>query len=68
MNSFATVGAVVFAIIAIIHLLFIAGWEIVVTGFSVPVWWSAPGSITFASLALMLWREARATPNELRRK
>jgi len=29
-----------------------------VTGFVVPVWWSAPGFFIAGGLALMVWREA----------
>ena len=46
---------------AIVHLLRVVfGWEIVVTGYVVPVWWSAIGLVVAGGLALMLWREARA--------
>jgi hypothetical protein len=32
---------------------------VVVAGFVVPVWWSLPGFVIAAALALGLWREAR---------
>jgi hypothetical protein len=60
MKPFTTIAVVVLTVIAFVHLLrSIAGWEIVVTGFAIPVWWSVPGCIIFAGLAVMLWREAR---------
>jgi hypothetical protein len=34
------------------------GWGVVVTGFAVPVWWSAPIVVIFADWRLV-WREAR---------
>ena len=48
------------SIIAVVHLLrLVAGWEVTVAGFIVPVWWSAPGFIVAKGLAFMLWRKAR---------
>ena len=59
MKPIAAIAAAIFAIIAIIHLLRIfADWEIVITGFVVPIWWSAPAFVVTAALALMLEREA----------
>ena len=59
MKPFATAAAGIFAAIAIIHLIRIfTEWEIVVIGFVVPIWWSAPIFIATAALALMLEREA----------
>jgi len=60
MKPFTATAVVVLTIVAVIHLLrLLAGWEVVVSGFVVPVWWSAPGCIVAAGLAFMLWREAR---------
>ena len=60
MKPFTTIAVAVFTLVAIAHLsrLF-AGWEVVVTGFVVPVWWSAGGLVVAGGLALMVWREAR---------
>ena len=60
MKPYTATAVVIFTIIAIVHLhrLFV-GWGIVIAGFAVPVWWSAPGVIIPAGLAFMLWREAR---------
>jgi hypothetical protein len=61
MKPFTAAAIAIFALIAAIHLhrLF-TGWEIILNGFVVPVWWSAPGCIVAGALAFMLWREARA--------
>ena len=63
MKPFTTITVCVFAAIAIVHLLrLLGGWEVVVTGFVVPVWWSAPGFFIAGGLALMVWREAGTRP------
>ena len=60
MKPFTMIAAAVLALVAIVHLLrLIADWEVVVNGFVVPVWFSAPGLIVAAGLAIMVWREAR---------
>jgi hypothetical protein len=60
MKPFTTIAVVVFAVIAVVHVLrLFAGWEVVVSGFVIPVWWSVPGFIIAGGLALMVWREAR---------
>ena len=59
MKPFSTIAAVFLALIAIIHLLrLFAGWEVVVAGFVIPVWWSAFGFVVPGGLGLMVWREA----------
>lgn len=60
MKPFTTIAVALFALIALLHLLrLFAGWEIVVVGYVVPVWFSLPGLIIAGGLALMVWREAR---------
>lgn len=60
MKPFTTIAIVIFALIAIAHLIrLFAGWEITVVGFVIPVWWSALGLIIAGGLALMVWREAQ---------
>ena len=60
MKPFTLTAVVVLTLVALIHLLrLVTGWDIVVTGFAVPVWWSAPVVVIFAGLALLVWREAR---------
>ena len=53
-------SSLVLALVALVHLFrLFAGWSVVVTGFAVPLWWSAPIVVIFAGLALLVWREAR---------
>jgi len=61
MKPFTTIAVAIFALMAIVHLLRLAfGWEVVVTGYVIPVWWSAIGIVVAGGLALMVWREAHA--------
>jgi hypothetical protein len=60
MKPFTTIAVVLLAVIAVVHLLrLFTGWEVIVSGFTVPVWWSAFGLVVAGGLALMVWREAR---------
>jgi hypothetical protein len=60
MKPFTAIAVALLALIAVIHLLrLLAGWQVVVTGFVVPVWWSGLGFVIAGGLALMVWREAR---------
>jgi hypothetical protein len=60
MKPFTAIAVAIFTLMAIVHLLRLAfGWEVVVTGFVIPVWWSAIGIVVTGGLALMVWREAR---------
>ena len=59
MKPFIPTAVAVLACIAVVHLFrLFTGWELVVNGFVVPVWWSAPIMIIFAGLAFLVWREA----------
>ena len=61
MKPFTTIAVAIFALMANVHLLWLAlGWEVVVTGDVIPVWWSAIGIVVAGGLALMVWREAHA--------
>ncbi len=61
MKPFTTIAVAIFTLMAIVHLLRLAfGWEVVVTGYVIPVWWSAIGIVVAGGLALMVWREAHA--------
>ena len=58
MKPFTKVAIAVFSLVAILHLLrLVFGWEVIVVGFTVPVWLSAIGFIIAAGLAFLLWRE-----------
>jgi len=60
MKVFTAIAVAIFAIIAVAHLLrLFTGLQISVSGFNIPVWWSAPAFIIAAGLAFMLWREGR---------
>ena len=60
MKPFTTIAVALFATIAVVHLLrLFAGWEVIVIGFVVPVWFSLPGLIIAGGLAVMVRREAR---------
>jgi hypothetical protein len=57
-KPFTIVAVALLALIAVVHLLrLFVGWEVVVTGFAIPVWWSAIGLVIAGGLALMVWRE-----------
>jgi hypothetical protein len=60
MKPFTAIAVVIFTLMAIVHLIrLFAGWEVVVGGFVIPLWWSALGLVIAGGLALMVWREAR---------
>ena len=60
MKPFTAIAAVVFALMAFVHLLrLFVGWDVTVAGIGVPVWISLPVLIACAGLALMLFREGR---------
>ena len=60
MKPFTTIAVALFTLIAVVHLLrLFAGWQVIVVGFAIPVWWSAIGLVVAGALALMVWREAR---------
>jgi len=60
MKPFATIAAVVFSIIAVVHLLrLFFHWQLTINGMLVPIWVSIPGFIITGVLAFMLLREAK---------
>jgi uncharacterized membrane protein YjjB (DUF3815 family) len=59
MKPFSIVAAVVFALVALVHLLrLVYGWEVTLAGWVVPLWVSVVGLIVAGGLAAMVWREA----------
>lgn len=61
MKPFSKIAAAVLSIMAMVHFLrLFVGWEVTVSGFVVPVWWSGIGLVVTGGLALMVWRESRA--------
>ena len=60
MKPFTTIAAVIFAVIALVHVLrLLLDWEVTVSGMVIPMWASAAGLVIAAGLAVMLLREAR---------
>lgn len=60
MRPFTVVAAIIFAIVALVHLLrLIFGWEVTVNGAAMPMWASVAGIVIAAGLAIMLWRESQ---------
>jgi uncharacterized membrane protein len=61
MKPFTTLAAIVFALIALIHLYrLIRPFEVVVHGMIVPQWVSIAGLVVAGTLAFMLRRESRS--------
>lgn len=60
MKPVTTLGAAVFGLVAVAHLLrLIFNWEITIDGISIPYWVSVLGLVIAAILSAMLFREAR---------
>jgi hypothetical protein len=58
-RPFSTIAAVVFAVVAVLQLLrFSLRWEVLVNGWSIPLWASVIAFLVAATLAVMVWREA----------
>ena len=48
MKPFTKISIAVFTLVALVHLgRLLAGWEVIVVGFVVPIWWSAIGLLSF---------------------
>lgn len=61
MKPFTTIAVVIFALVAVVHLIrLFTGWEIIVNGYAIPIWASFVALIVAGGLAVMIWREARA--------
>lgn len=59
-KPFTMLAVLVFALVAIIHLLrLVYGWEVTINGAAVPMWASGLGLVVVGGLAVMLWRESR---------
>jgi hypothetical protein len=60
MKPFTRIAAVVFSVVAILHLLRLSShWQVVVNGIIIPQWFSILGFFVAAVLAFMLWKEAK---------
>jgi len=59
-KPFTMVAVVVFAVVALVHLLrLVYGWEVTFNGAVVPTWPSIAGLLIAGGLAAGLWRESR---------
>jgi len=59
-RPFTLVAVLIFAVVALVHLLrLVYGWEVTINGAAVPMWASVLGIVIAAGLAVMLWRESR---------
>ena len=60
MKPFTTLAAFIFAIMALAHLYrLLRPFELVIGGWTAPLWISFVGVAVPALLAIMLWRESR---------
>jgi hypothetical protein len=60
MKPFTTLAALIFALMALIHLYrLVRPFEIVVGGTALPLWVSGVGVAVAGLLAFMVWRESR---------
>lgn len=58
MKTFTLIAVVVFALIAVMHVLrLLLDWYVVVAGVSIPMWVSLLGLLIAGGLAVMVWRE-----------
>ena len=54
------VAVLIFALIAIVHLLrLVFGWQVTLNAAVVPMWVSVIGLLIAGALAVALWRESR---------
>ena len=59
-RPFTTLAAIIFAVIALVHLLrLIYGWAVNIAGGNVPMWTSVLGVVIAGVLAAGLWWESR---------
>jgi hypothetical protein len=60
MKPVTSVSIAVFLLVALLQLLrVVMGWEVTVDGIIIPLWASVVACLVAATLAFMLWREAR---------
>ncbi|MBI2295854.1 MAG: hypothetical protein HYU76_07455 [Betaproteobacteria bacterium] len=59
-KPFTVLAAIIFALVAAVHLLrLVYGWEVTVNRAVVPMWASILGLMIAGGLAVMLWLESR---------
>jgi membrane associated rhomboid family serine protease len=60
-KPFTTAAVILFALIAVLHVLRVVfSWEVMIGNVSVPMWASVLGAVVAALLAFMVKREADA--------
>jgi hypothetical protein len=60
MKPFAQVASLIFAVVALAHLLRVfLGWPVIIDGYDVPRWMSVVACVAATILAIMVRREAR---------
>jgi membrane protein implicated in regulation of membrane protease activity len=60
MKPFTAIAVAFLSLMALLQLgRFLLGWEIVVHGVAIPVWFSGIAFVVVGALAAMLWRESR---------
>jgi hypothetical protein len=59
-RPFTSLAAIIFAVIAFVHLLrLVYGWAVTIVGADVPTWTSVLGLLVAGGLAAGLWWESR---------
>jgi len=57
-KPFTTIAIAIFSLICLAHIVRLGyGLDIMIGGWAVPLWVSAPGAIVTGGLAFMLWKE-----------
>jgi hypothetical protein len=57
-KPFTMAAVVIFAIVAVMHLLrLLLGWGVTIAGIDIPMWVSVVALVVTAGLAVGLWRE-----------
>jgi hypothetical protein len=60
MKPFTATAVALLGLVALVHVVrLLAGFEVVIAGFSMPVWASLPGALVAGGLAMMVRRESR---------
>ena len=58
MKPFTTLAVGIFSLICLVHIArLVYGLDIVIAGWTLPLWVSVPGAIVTGGLAFMLWKE-----------
>jgi hypothetical protein len=59
-KPFTTMASVLLLVVALAHVLRLAlGWQVTIGDAFIPMWVSGVAAVIAASIAVLLWREAR---------